>query len=39
MPESFTHRTSAQRVRWFRLGLETGDWSRGDTFSVPYDSL
>ena len=25
VPESFTHGTSAQRVRWFRRGLETGD--------------
>ena len=24
-PESFTHGTSAQRVRWFRTGLESGD--------------
>lgn len=39
MPESFTHGTSAQRVRWFRLGFETGDWRRGDTFSVPYEDL
>jgi predicted metalloprotease len=25
VPDSFTHGTSAQRVRWFRRGLETGD--------------
>lgn len=31
--ESFTHGTSAQRMKWFKLGLETGDMSRGDTFS------
>jgi predicted metalloprotease len=24
-PEKFTHGTSAQRVKWFRLGLKTGD--------------
>lgn len=35
VPDSFTHGTSAQRVRWFRLGFETGDLARGDTFSVP----
>ncbi len=35
VPDSFTHGTSAQRVRWFRLGLETGDVSKGDTFTVP----
>lgn len=33
-PESFTHGTSEQRVRWFRKGLETGDMSQGDTFNV-----
>jgi uncharacterized protein len=25
VPDSFTHGSSAQRVRWFRRGLETGD--------------
>lgn len=30
--ESFTHGTSAQRMKWFKLGLQTGDMSRGDTF-------
>ncbi len=34
VPESFTHGTSAQRVRWFRRGLQTGDMSQGDTFSA-----
>ncbi|GJM19901.1 MAG: metalloprotease [Phycisphaeraceae bacterium] len=34
VPESFTHGTSEQRMRWFRLGYEAGDMSRGDTFSV-----
>ncbi len=33
-PESFTHGSSEQRLRWFRLGLETGDVTRGDTFSA-----
>ncbi len=33
VPESFTHGTSKQRLKWFRLGLETGDLSKGDTFS------
>ena len=33
-PDSFTHGTSAQRVRWFRLGFETGDVSKGDTFGT-----
>lgn len=34
VPDSFTHGTSAQRARWFRLGYETGDLSRGDTFAA-----
>jgi len=32
VPDSFTHGTSAQRVRWFRRGWETGDPAQGDTF-------
>ena len=34
VPDSFTHGTSAQRMKWFRLGLETGDVRQGDTFSA-----
>lgn len=34
VPDSFTHGTSEQRVRWFRRGLETGDLRQGDTFKV-----
>jgi len=34
VPDSFTHWTSAQRARWFRKGLETGDLRQGDTFSA-----
>jgi predicted metalloprotease len=34
VPDSFTHGTSEQRVRWFRLGYETGDMTKGDTFSA-----
>jgi predicted metalloprotease len=34
VPDSFTHGTSDQRVRWFRKGYETGDIRQGDTFSA-----
>ncbi|HBS29971.1 MAG TPA: metalloprotease, partial [Phycisphaerales bacterium] len=34
VPDSFTHGTSEQRVRWFTKGLESGDASGGDTFSA-----
>ena len=32
VPESFNHGTSKQRMKWFKLGLETGDINRGNTF-------
>ncbi len=32
VPESFTHGSSAQRVRWFRTGLDSGDLGRCNTF-------
>ena len=31
-PESFTHGTSAQRMKWFKLGYQTGDVRRATTF-------
>jgi predicted metalloprotease len=34
VPDAFTHGTSAQRIRWFKKGLETGDLRQGDTFSA-----
>jgi hypothetical protein len=34
VPESFTHGTSEQRVRWFKRGMETGDVRQCDTFSA-----
>ena len=34
VPESFTHGTSAQRMRWFKKGVDTGDLREGDTFSA-----
>lgn len=40
VPDSFTHGTSAQRARWFRLGFETGDMSRmNEIFSRSYGQL
>src|SRR3982751_457465 len=33
VPDSFTHGSSEQRVRWFRKGYETGDIRQGDTFA------
>ena len=33
VPDSFTHGTSAQRVQWFRTGMESGDLNACDTFS------
>jgi hypothetical protein len=32
VPESFTHGTSEQRMRWFKKGFQTGDLKQGDTF-------
>lgn len=34
VPESFTHGTSEQRMRWFSKGVRTGDLSQGDTFAA-----
>jgi len=34
VPDSFTHGTSEQRIRWFRKGFQTGDIRQGDTFST-----
>jgi predicted metalloprotease len=39
VPDSFTHGTSEQRIRWFRRGFETGDFSKGDTFKIAYEEL
>ena len=39
VPESFNHGTSAQRQRWLKKGLTTGDITQGDTFSPSYSSL
>jgi predicted metalloprotease len=34
VPESFTHGSSAQRVKWFRVGLASGDLRQCDTFAA-----
>jgi hypothetical protein len=34
VPDSFTHGSSEQRMRWFLKGFETGDMTQGDTFSA-----
>ncbi|MGB0514331.1 MAG: neutral zinc metallopeptidase, partial [Wenzhouxiangellaceae bacterium] len=34
VPDSFTHGTAAQRVRWFKRGFESGDSDRCDTFGA-----
>lgn len=33
-PDSFTHGSSEQRVRWFKQGIEAGDIKRCDTFKA-----
>ena len=40
VPDSFTHGTSAQRAKWFRVGLETGDFARREELlTLPYERL
>jgi len=34
VPDSFTHGSSEQRVRWFRRGYESGDINKCDTFNA-----
>jgi hypothetical protein len=34
VPDAFTHGTSAQRMRWFKKGFDTGDIKQGDTFKA-----
>ena len=38
-PDSFTHGTSEQRMRWLKEGLVTGDMRQGDTFSLSDNRL
>ena len=39
IPDSFTHGTSEQRMRWFAKGFKTGDINQGDTFGIPESEL
>lgn len=39
VPDAFNHGTSAQRVRWLKRGISSGDIADGDTFSPNYDNL
>lgn len=40
VPDLFTHGTSAQRARWFRAGLESGNLELANKlFELPYDKL
>jgi uncharacterized protein len=34
VPESFTHGSSEQRMRWFTIGAKTGDLNQCDTFKA-----
>ena len=34
VPEAFTHGSSAQRVRWFKRGIQTGDPAQCNTFAA-----
>jgi predicted metalloprotease len=36
VPESFTHGTSAQRVSWFKKGVDTGQIDACDTFAAAH---
>ena len=39
VPDSFTHGTSEQRVRWFMNGYNSGNFDGANTFNIPYDEL
>ena len=39
VPHSFTHGTSAQRMKWFNKGLASGTIDGGDTFAMAYREL
>jgi len=40
VPDSFTHGTSEQRLRWFKKGFESGDFPAADElFKIAYEDL
>ena len=39
VPDAFNHGTSAQRVRWLKKGIKSGDVNDGETFSQSYNEL
>ena len=39
VPDSFTHGTSAERVKWLKRGLTTGDPAKCDTFTANIDGV
>lgn len=39
VPDSFTHGTSEQRVRWFMKGYESGSFDGANSFNIPYEDL
>lgn len=39
VPETFNHGTSAQRSKWLKKGIATGNIKDGDTFSPAYNQL
>lgn len=39
VPDAFNHGTSAQRMRWLKKGIMSGDVNDGNTFSQDYSEL
>ena len=39
VPDAFNHGTSAQRSRWLKKGIASGDILKGDTFNIDYNEL